>query len=274
MDPVVLELGDRVVRRSEFERHVAALESRGGSTLEPDVRRALLEPFLEERLLVLEARSRGLVGPDADGEQEQLAVQQLLREEALSTVEVSAEEVEAHYREHAADLRVEESVKLRQILVPTLNQARDVRRRLVKDPRSFEVLARTMSRAPEASAGGLMGVFAKGQLPQELEAAAFATPPGGVSDVIETSLGYHVLKVEVREPAREPTLAESHARIRAELTREKTDHAVRKFIRELMSRAKVNHEAANPRPRNVRRRRTHRRRRGRDRGAGDRQGQR
>jgi len=273
-DAVVLALGDQVVRRSEFERHVAGLENRGGSTLDPEVRRALLEPFLEERLLVLEARARRLVAVGAPAEQEQAAVQRLLQEEAFSTVEVTDEEVEAHFREHASDLKVEEAVTLRQILVPTLNEARDVRRRLVKDPKSFEVLARTMSQAPEASAGGLMGVFSKGQLPQELEEAAFATAPGGTSEVIQTSLGYHVLRVEAREPAREPSLAESRARIRAELSREKRDQAVRQFVRELMSRAKVNHEAANPRPRNDRPGRPRRRRRRGDRGAGDRQGQR
>ena len=57
-DPVLLTLGDQTVRRSDFERHVASVEARGGGTLDPEVRRAMLEPYLEERVLVLEARAR------------------------------------------------------------------------------------------------------------------------------------------------------------------------------------------------------------------------
>jgi parvulin-like peptidyl-prolyl isomerase len=246
---VILALGDQVVRRSDFERHVADLEARGGEALAPNVRRALLDPFLEERIVVLEARSRGLVSAGAPADQEQAAVQGLLREEVHAKVEVADDEVESYYREHLDDLREPERITLRQILVPTSNEARDVRRRLQKDPKSFDVLARTLSRAPEASAGGLMGVFSKGQLPPDLEAPAFALPVGGTSDVIETALGYHVLRVEAREAAREPSLAEARERIRAQISRRKADQAVRQFVLGLMARAKVNHEAAHSRPR-------------------------
>jgi parvulin-like peptidyl-prolyl isomerase len=248
-DPVILSLDEQVVRRSDFERHVADLEVRGGEKLAPDVREALLDPFLEERVLVLEARSRGLVAIGASADQEQAAVQALLRDEVHSKVEVTDGEVETYYRDHLDELREPERVTLRQILVPTSNEAREVRRRLGKDPKGFDVLARTMSRAPEASAGGMMGTFAKGQLPAELEAAAFALPAGGTSDVVESSLGYHVLRVEAREAAREPTLAEARGRIRTQLSRQKADRSVRQFVLGLMARAKVNHEAANPRRR-------------------------
>src|SRR5262249_28456274 len=140
-------------------------------------------------------------------------------------------------------------VTVRQILVSTSNEARDVRRRLAKDPKSFDVLVRTMSRAPEASAGGMMGTFAKGQLPPELETAAFALPAGGTSDVVESLRRYHGLRAEAREAAREPSLAEARGRIRAQLSRQKADQGVRQFVLGLMARAKVNHEAANARRR-------------------------
>ncbi len=133
---------------------------------------------------------------------------------------------------------------MRQILVRTQNEARDVRRRLQKEPRSFEVLARTLSLGPEAGAAGLMGVFSRGQLPLELEAAAFGLPPGGTSAIVETSLGFHVLRVESREPARTLDLEEAQGRLREILARLKSDRRVRQFVSDLMARAKVNHAAA------------------------------
>jgi parvulin-like peptidyl-prolyl isomerase len=138
-------------------------------------------------------------------------------------------------------------VTVRQILVPTSNEARDVRRRLRRDGKSFAVLAQTMSRAPEASAGGLMGTFARGQLPRELEAAAFGLAAGQTSDVVHTPLGYHVLRVEARQPARQTPLGEARAAIRARLLESKSDRKVREYVAGLMARAKVNHEAARTR---------------------------
>jgi parvulin-like peptidyl-prolyl isomerase len=244
-DPVILELSGQAVHRSDFDRHVQALEARGGS-VEPKVRAALIDPFLEEQVLVLEARSRGLLKPGDSAEDQEAAVRKLLSDEVLSRVQVSDEEVAAYYAAHAGDFTVPETVVLRQILVPTENEARDVRRRLSKVPRSFEGLAQSRSRAPEASKGGLMGAFSRGELPPELEVAAFALSPGGTSEVLSTPLGYHVLHVDAREPSRERALEECRAEIRTLLTRQKSDQATRQFVRELLSRAKVNHEATQP----------------------------
>jgi peptidyl-prolyl cis-trans isomerase C len=249
-DPPILSLGDQTVRRSEFERHVSNLEQQGGSPLDPTVRAALFDRFLEERVVVLEARARGLVSAQSTPEQEEVAARKLLADEGLSGVEVKDEEVAAYYQAHPEEFRSAETVSLRQILVPTMNEARDVRRKLLKDPRSFPALAQTLSRAPEASAGGLMGSFTRGQLPPELDKAAFALAPGQISDPVQTAYGFHVLRLDSKQPSREPSLEESREEIRSRLRGRKVDGNIQQFVAGLMARAKVNHEAAqSPRPR-------------------------
>jgi parvulin-like peptidyl-prolyl isomerase len=245
-DPVLLALGDEEVHQSDFERYVASVQTRGGGApLTPEVRRALLEPFLEERVLVLEARQRGLARAGDGEEKETESVRRLLAQAVLSRVSLTDDEVDAYCRDHARDFDSPERVKLRQILVPTPNEARDVVRRLKKDPKSFALLAQTRSRAPEASTGGMMGVFARGELPAELDNAAFALAAGETSDVVQSPLGYHVLRVEEKVPAREAGLPECRPAARQELLRRKSDSGVREFVRDLMARAKVNHEAVN-----------------------------
>ncbi len=242
-DPVILELGDDTVRRSDFVRHLAEVEARGGAPLAPEVRRSLLDSFLEQRVLVLEARARGLLTGTGTPADEQRGVQKLLQE-AITEVRVGDDEVAAYFRDHPEEFQLEEQVTLRQILVPTLNEARDVRRRLLKEPRSFETQARSVSRSPEAPLGGLMGTFTRGQLPAELERVAFALAEGATSEIVETSLGYHILRVEARQPARVAGLEEAQARIHARLVREKTDRKMREIVASLLQRAKVNHAAA------------------------------
>ena len=242
-DPVVLSLDGEEVRRSDFEEHVATIEARGLGPLSPETREGLLEAFLEEQVLLLEARHQGLLGPSASPEEGPRAVAQLLGR-AVPPPEVTESEVQAHYAAHAAEFRIPETVTVRQILVGTLNEARDLKRRLYRVPRSFETLAGSRSTGPEAAVGGFMGTFERGQLPSELEDAAFTLEPGRTSPPIQTSLGYHVLRVDSRQPARELSLDEARGWIRERLTRERADAAVRAFVAGLLSRARVNHEAA------------------------------
>lgn len=239
-DPVILSLGDQQVHQSEFDAYMAALARRGA---DPNLREAFLGPFLEERVLVLEARARGIVKAGASAEEEKDGVEALLRR-ALPAAEVPPEEIARYHQEHADEFRRKETITLKQILVPTENEARDLRRRLQRDPKAFEILARTRSRSPEASTGGLMGTFEPGQLPPELEAPAFALGVGGTSDIVRSPLGFHVLRVEARQPAREEPLEAAGERIRSKLQQEKTAQAVRAYVQQLLSRAKVNHEGA------------------------------
>jgi parvulin-like peptidyl-prolyl isomerase len=241
-DPAILVLGQEEVRRSDFDEHIAKLAQRGHD-VDAGLREALLQPFLEERVLVLQARSQRLVKPGATPEEERTAVEALLAR-SLPVIQVPDDEVERYYREHAESFRHPQQVTLHQILVPTENEARDVRRRLQRDPKSFEILARTRSRSPEASTGGLMGTFEPGQLPSELESAAFNLAVGATSEAIQTPLGYHLLWIDARTQEREEPLAECAGRVRTQLERARTEEAVRSFVQQLMSRAKVNHEIA------------------------------
>jgi parvulin-like peptidyl-prolyl isomerase len=246
-DPVILALGEQEARASEFERYLSQVASRGAGPLDPAVRASLLDAWLERRLLVMQARARGLVPAGAGAEQEAAAVQKLLAEEATASVDVSEAEISARYEARREECARPERVTLRQVLVPTRNEARDVRRRLLKEPRSFGALAQTLSRGPEAGAGGLMGTFARGELPPELEKAAFDLQVGRTTDVVESPLGFHVLRVEAREPAQEQPLEECRTRLAAQVRQEKADRAVREYVAGLRARAKVNHEAARAR---------------------------
>jgi parvulin-like peptidyl-prolyl isomerase len=240
--PVLLSLGEQRVLAEEFEQYVAGLESSDGP-VDREVRANLLESFLEERVLVLEAREKGLLDPGAAPDEEQAAVQELLAATVLPAIRIGEDEITGYYDEHQAELGAPETVTLRQVLVPTLNEARDVYRRLRKDRRSFGLLARTRSRGPEAEAGGLMGTFERGQLPAELERVAFDLNPGNVGPIVESPLGFHVLLVEERREAQERTLEECREQIHGLLMAQAYDAAVRRYIAGLLARAEVNHEA-------------------------------
>ena len=114
---------------------------------------------------------------------------------------------------------------MRQILVPTANEARDVRRRLQKDPKSFEVLARTHVARARRPDGGLMGTFSRGPAARRAgDGRLRPAPPGRPATSCRRRLGYHVLRVDARARRRgRPRLEECRDRIRTLLLAQKSD---------------------------------------------------
>ena len=234
----LVEYEGETVSRASFEAYVQDLEARGGP-LTPEVRDSLRKTFIEESVLAIEARRRGLLKAQASREQQDAAIRALLARQA-EDVTVSEEEIAAEYARSGASLREPETITLSQILVRTSREALDLRDRLARRATPFEALARARSIGPEAAKGGLMGTFRRGELPEELEKSAWTLRPGATSGVVSSPLGFHILRLDARAEGRIESLDAAHAALRARLLAEKTDGKVRQFVAGLLARAKVN----------------------------------
>lgn len=73
-------------------------------------------------------------------------------------------------------------------------RASEVREMALAEGADFEALAREHSDDSSAERGGDLGAVGRGLLMPTYESAAFQLAEGGISDVVETDFGYHVIQ--------------------------------------------------------------------------------
>jgi parvulin-like peptidyl-prolyl isomerase len=105
----------------------------------------------------------------------------------------------------------------------------------LKNEENFYALASEFSEGPAAAKGGRLGTFEKGNLLSEIEDVAYKLPLGEASDVIESSLGYHVIMVSNRTGAGEENslTPETEAKIKTELYNQKLKQAIKDLSQDL-----------------------------------------
>jgi parvulin-like peptidyl-prolyl isomerase len=106
-------------------------------------------------------------------------------------------------------------------------------RQLQANASLFEDLAVEHSQGPEASRGGLLGSFGRGELPASLEQAVFALRKGRLSEVVATDFGFHIFKLHDKADAEPLSLDDVRDTIRVDLLRDKSESELARYIEEL-----------------------------------------
>jgi parvulin-like peptidyl-prolyl isomerase len=179
----------------------------------------------EEKVSLLASDS----GPLIDKMRIQKYIQELSRD-----LTVTEEEIRAYYDAHPAEFSLPERVQVSQILVSTEAAAVELWEEVrFADEEAFRAAARSESTGPEASSGGEMGIFERGQLPEEMEKAVFGMQEGEISPVVESSYGYHIFRLD-RKLAPETVSFDSAApSIRKKLLERKSEAAAARRLEEL-----------------------------------------
>jgi peptidyl-prolyl cis-trans isomerase C len=179
-----------------------------------------------------------------------LSVQKLVAADIAPSIQVSDAEVHEFYQANADRFVRPEEVQARHILIKVPKDADDAARASARERidaihaeatggADFAELAKQRSEGPTAPKGGDLGFFGRGQMVKPFEEAAFALEPGAVSEPVQTSFGYHVIKVEQRRGGETIPEEEVSARIREYLMRTKIQEAVAARAEALREAAEV-----------------------------------
>jgi peptidyl-prolyl cis-trans isomerase D len=164
---------------------------------------------------------------------------------AEAGVQVTPDDLRAYYDQHRDQYRTPDQVKVSHILIKTplpgpdgkvdekgaaeaQRRAEDLLKQL-KAGAKLEDLAKKYSEDPgSAKQGGSLGWIGKGQTVPEFEKAAFSLPKGQISDLVKSSYGFHIIRVDDKQDAHVKTLDEVKAEIEPILKHQKAQQIAQK----------------------------------------------
>jgi peptidyl-prolyl cis-trans isomerase D len=172
-------------------------------------------------------------------------------------IQVTQDDLNTYYRDHRDAYRVPEQVKVSHILIKTPlagpdgkvdeKGAAEAQRRAedmlkqIKGGTKFEDLAKKYSEDPgSAKEGGSLGWIGRGQTVPEFEKTAFSLSKGQISDLVKSSYGFHIIRVDDKQDAHLKSLDEVKSEIEPALKHQKAQQIAQKQAESLLKDARAN----------------------------------
>ena len=171
-------------------------------------------------------------------------------------VQVTPDDLRAYYDAHRDQYRTPEQVKVSHILIKTplpgpdgkvdekgvaeaQHRAEDLLKQL-KSGANFEDLAKKYSEDPgSAKQGGSLGFIGRGQTVPEFEKVAFSLPKGQISDLVKSSYGFHIIRVDDKQEAHMKSLDEVKSEIEPLIRQQKAQQIAQKKAEDLLKQART-----------------------------------
>jgi len=148
-------------------------------------------------------------------------------------IEVTDDEIQSYFDENKASFGTAEQVEASHILVADEKTAKEVKQKL-DDGEDFADLAKEYSTDTATKEnGGELGYFSSGQMVEEFEKAAFAMDVDEISDPVETTNGWHIIKVTGHKDAVEAKLDDHKDEIKDTLFEQKMNTEYSTWLEEV-----------------------------------------
>ncbi len=218
-----------------------------------------------EKRLMQRLKATGITLEDA---KEELAIyQREMRQWLIRAMVIKKEmkkptvlpaEVKAYYDEHIEEFRVAERRRVRMIsaIIDKTAEPEAARKaarekiesvmQQLKEKKDFVLLATRNSNDPYAEKGGDWGMKEKGDLLEPLDKAAFSLEVLQVSDIIETPRGFHIIRIDERQPGYDRQFNEVGEEIKRNLAAKRFTEEVTKYLDSLIDNATIKYYDKGP----------------------------
>ena len=175
---------------------------------------------------------------------------------AEAKVQVTADDLRTYYDQHRDDYRVPEQLKVSHIWIKmplpgddgktddkkvseAQHRADDLSKQ-IKGGAKFDDLAKKYSEdTGSANVGGSLGWIGKGQMTPEFEKAAYALSKGQISDVVKSTDGFHIIRLDDKQDAHMKSIDEVKPLIEPVLKHQKAQQLAQKEAEDLLKLART-----------------------------------
>lgn len=170
----------------------------------------------------------------------------VIEKEITSKIRISDDDIMGFYiAKHGAKGSQSFEYKLSHILLlpknggPTaaLQRAQQAKQALKSQP--FEKVAKQYSEDPNFAPGGLLGDFKSGEMLKEIEQAVTSMSVGQITDVLRTSIGFQIIKIDEKKLVESPQLQKEKMQIQAILTEQQFKRRLKEWLTEKRTEAKI-----------------------------------
>lgn len=194
----------------------------------PELRKAVVQKFIEVLLLSQQAEKDGLANSEKANTQLMLIRQNYLADLELSTFmannPISDADVQAEYNKEIASLGPQGMIveyKVSDIAVASEADAQAALNR-IKKGEAFDKVAKSVSLGPNKAQGGAVGWVQPGQLGPQMGGVIANLSKGQVSQTpIQMGQGWFLVKLEDKRTSKPPSFEQAKAAIRAGMAQRK-----------------------------------------------------
>lgn len=208
--PAVALVGDRRIEAEDLKDRIVEERKTGDMkkvlrSLTPEGQREILGELIDAELLALRARALGLEKDPEILRAINRAVREVLAkaflEREMQRLDFSEAGLRAYYESHLQDFTTGVRVRARQINTKTLEEAQTALQE-IRGGKAFSAVASERNIDASRSRGGDLGWVSRGTMVAPFEKALFALAPGQVSEIVETSFGFHIILAEEIDPGK------------------------------------------------------------------------
>jgi peptidyl-prolyl cis-trans isomerase C len=193
----------------------------------PELRKIVIEKFVEVLLLSQQAEKDGLANSEKANTQLMMIRQNYLADLELSTYmsknPITDADIQAEYNKEIASLGPQGMIteyKVSDIAVASEADAQAALAR-IKKGEPFDKVAKSVSLAPNKVQGGAVGWVQASQVSPQLASALTSLPKGQVTAPIQMQQGWYLMKLEDKKSSKPPSFEQAKAAIRAGMTQRK-----------------------------------------------------
>ena len=151
-------------------------------------------------------------------------------EDVAAQITVPDDRLQDEYKARIDEFQKPEQRQLQQMLLPDEAKAKTAAAALAAG-KSFAAVAKDMTKADPASLD--LGWVRRDDLPEPLADAAFSAKQGGITAPVQTSFGWHIVRVVAIKPASTESFAQVKDKLRLDVARDQAGDRIAKLANQI-----------------------------------------